>query len=57
MATHVQGQHRAAHEQLTASNKNGFLHVMNTLASNADLDYGLYKLECMCSLVLRLNGR
>ena len=29
---------------------------MNQLAFNADLDYGLYKLQWLCSLVLRLRG-
>ena len=29
---------------------------MNQLACNADLDYGLYKVEWLCSLVLRLGG-
>lgn len=29
---------------------------MNQLATNADLDYGLYKVEWLCSLVLRLGG-
>ena len=37
------------------SNITVLLDVMNQLASNADLDYGLYKVEWLCSLVLRLG--
>ena len=29
---------------------------MNQLATKTDLDYGLYKVEWLCSLVLRLGG-
>jgi len=36
--------------------KTVLLDVMNQLASSADLDYGLYKVEWLCSLVLRLGG-
>ena len=52
MAAHLQGKHRTAQEQLIASNTKT---VLLELASNADLDYGLYKLEWLCSLVLRLT--
>ena len=48
---------RTAQEQLITSNiKTVLLDVMNQLAFNADLDYGLYKLQWLCSLVLRLRG-
>ena len=57
MAAHLQGKHRTAQEQLLASNlKTVLLDIINQLASKADLDYGLYKLEWLCSLVLRLRG-
>ena len=57
MAAHVQGKHRTARqEQLIVSDiKTVLLNVMNEPASNADLDYGLYKLDWLCSLVLRLT--
>ena len=35
--------------------KNGTSDVMNELASNADVDCGVYKLEWLYSLVLRLT--
>ena len=48
---------RTAQEQLITNNiKTVLLDVMNQLAFNADLDYGLYKLQWLCSLVLRLRG-
>ena len=50
-------QHRTAQEELIASNiKTVLLNVMNELPSSADPDYGLYKLEWLCSLVLRFRG-
>ena len=55
-ASHVQSKHRTTQEQLRASNiKTLLLDVMNELASNADVDCGLYKLEWLCSVVLRLT--
>jgi len=36
--------------------KTVLLDVMNQLASSTDLGYGLYKVEWLCSLVLRLRG-
>ena len=36
--------------------KTVLLDVMNQLASSADLGYGLYKVEWLCSVVLRLRG-
>ena len=52
----VQGKHRKTQEQLRASNiKTVLLDVMNELASNADVDCGLYKLEWLCSVVLSLT--
>ena len=56
MAAHLQGQHRTAQELIESNVKTVLLDVMNQLACNADLDYGLYKVEWLCSLVLR-RGR
>ena len=56
MAAHLQGQHRTAQELIESNIKTVLLDVMNQLACNADLDYGLYKVEWLCSLVLRLGG-
>ena len=56
MAAHLQGQHRTAQELIESNIKTVLLDVMNKLACNADLDYGLYKVEWLCSLVLRLGG-
>ena len=54
-AAHLQGQHRKAQELIESNIKTVLLDVMNQLATNADLDYGLYKVEWLCSLVLRLR--
>ena len=56
MAAHLQGQHRTTQELIESSIKTVLLDVLHQLASNADLDYGLYKMEWLCSLVLRLGG-
>ena len=56
MAAYLQGQHRTAQELIESNMKTVLLDVMNHLACNADLDYGLYKVEWLCSLVLRLGG-
>ena len=56
MAAHQQGQHPTAQELVESNIKTVLLDVMNELATNADLDYGLYKVEWLCSLVLRLGG-
>ena len=42
MAAHLQGQHRTAQELIESNMKTVLLDVMNQLACNADLDYGLY---------------
>ena len=56
MAAHLQGQHQTTPELIESSIKTVLLDVLHQLASNADLDYGLYKVEWLCSLVLRLGG-
>ena len=56
MAALLQGQHRTAQELIENNVKTVLLDVMNQLASSTDLDYGLYKVEWLCSLVLRLRG-
>ena len=56
MAAHLQGQHRTAQELIESNIKTVLLDVMNRLASSTDLDYGLYKVEWLCSLLVRLGG-
>ena len=56
MAAHLQGQHRTTQELIESNIKTVLLDLLNQLASNEDLDYGLYKVEWLCSLVLRLGG-
>jgi len=51
MAALLQGQHRTTQELIENNIKTVLLDVMNQLASSADLDYGLYKAEWLCSLV------
>lgn len=53
---HLQGQHRTTQELIESSIITVLLDVLHQLASNADLDYDLYKVEWLCSLVLRLGG-
>ena len=45
------GQHQTTQELIESSIKTVLLDVLHQLASNADLDYGLYKVEWLCSLV------
>ena len=52
----MQGQHRTTQELIESNIKTVLLDLLNQLASNADLDYGLYKVEWLRSLVLRLGG-
>ena len=53
---HLQGQHRTTQELIESSIITVLLDVLHQLASNADLDYDLYKVEWLCSLVVRLGG-
>ena len=56
IAALVQGQHQTAHELTENNIETVLLDVINQLNSNTGLDYSLYKVEWLCSVVFRLKG-
>ena len=52
----VQGQQQTAQELIENNIRTVLLDVINRLNSNTGLDYSLYQVEWLCSLVLRLGG-
>lgn len=56
MAATEEGQHQTVRELIVNNVKTVLVDVINRLNSNTGLDYSLYKVEWLCSLILRLGG-
>lgn len=57
MATLVDGQHQTPHELISSNIRTVLLDVLNKLeCRDRDYDYIKYKVEWLCTLILRLGG-